>query len=54
MLVKRYSFSLFALDTNVDLGPEATKADLLEAIDGHILGGGQLIGEQVGKVVRQR
>ena len=53
-LVKRYSFSLFALDTNVDLGPEATKADLLEAIDGHILGGGQLIGEQVGKVVRQR
>ena len=53
-LVKRYSFSLFALDTNIDLGPEAGKADLLRAIDGHILAGGQLIGEQVGKVIRQR
>ena len=53
-LVKRYSFSLFALDANVDLGPEAGKDDLLRAIDGHILAGGQLIGEQVGKVVRQR
>ncbi len=53
-LVKRYSFSLFALDTNIDLGPEATKEDLLQAIDGHVLAGGQLIGEQVGKVVRQR
>ena len=53
-LVKRYSFSLFALDTDIDLGPEAKKEDLLEAIDGHILAGGQLIGEQVGKVVRQR
>jgi Raf kinase inhibitor-like YbhB/YbcL family protein len=53
-LVKRYSFSLFALDTNIDLGPEATKEVLLRAIDGHILAGGQLTGEQVGKVVRQR
>lgn len=53
-LVKRYSFSLFALDTNLDLGPEAGKEDLLRAIDGHVLAGGQLIGEQVGKVVRQR
>ena len=53
-LVKRYSFSLFALDTDIDLGPEATKGELLRAIDGHILAGGQLIGEQVGKVVRER
>lgn len=53
-LVKRYSFSLFALDTDIDLGPEAKKEDLLHAIDGHILAGGQLIGEQVGKVIRQR
>jgi hypothetical protein len=36
------------------LGPAAKKEDLLQAIDGHILAGGQLIGEQVGKVVRQR
>ena len=53
-LTKQFSFSLFALDTDIDLGPEAEKEDLLEAIDGHILAGGQLTGEQVGKVVRQR
>ena len=53
-LVKRFSFSLFALDTDIDLGAEAGKGDLLRAIDGHILAGGQLIGEQVGKVIRQR
>ena len=53
-LVKRYSFSLFALDTNIDLGPEATKEVLLRAIDGRILAGGQLTGEQVGKILRQR
>jgi Raf kinase inhibitor-like YbhB/YbcL family protein len=51
-LVRQYSFKLFALDTEIELGPEATKVDLLRAIDGHILAGGELTGEQVGKIIR--
>ena len=39
-----YTFELFALDTKLDLGPEATRADVLQAIDGHILGKGVLVG----------
>ena len=45
--VKHYWFRLYALDTEIDLGPEATKEDLLRAIDGHILAGGELVGEHV-------
>ena len=52
--VKRYSFNLYALDTDVELGPEATKEDLLRAIDGHILAGGELVGEHVAKERLQR
>jgi phosphatidylethanolamine-binding protein (PEBP) family uncharacterized protein len=29
---------LFALDTKLDLGPDASRADVMKAIDGHILG----------------
>ncbi len=47
--VKRYSFNLYALDIDIDLGPEATKGDLLRAIDGHVLAGGELVGEHVSK-----
>ena len=47
--VKRYTFRLYALDTEIDLGPEAAKDDLLRAIDGHILAGGELVGEHVAK-----
>ncbi len=39
-----YTFELFALDTKLDLGPDATRADVLKAIDGHILGKGVLTG----------
>ena len=42
-----YFFRLYALDTDLDLGPETTKWDFLRAIDGHILAGGELLGEQV-------
>ena len=45
--VKRYLFKLYALDTDIELGSEATKEDLLRAIDGHILAGGELLGEHV-------
>jgi hypothetical protein len=33
-----YTFELFALDTKLDLGPDASRADVMKAIDGHILG----------------
>jgi Raf kinase inhibitor-like YbhB/YbcL family protein len=39
-----YTFELFALDTKLSLGPDATRADVLAAIDGHILGKGVLVG----------
>lgn len=39
-----YTFDLYALDTKLDLGPDATRDDVLKAIDGHILGKAMLIG----------
>ena len=39
-----YTFELFALDTKLDLGPDATREEVLKAIDGHILGKGVLTG----------
>ncbi len=42
--VHRYFFKLYALDIELDLGPGATKADLLEMMEGHILAEGELIG----------
>jgi Raf kinase inhibitor-like YbhB/YbcL family protein len=39
-----YTFELFALDTKLDLGPEATREDVLKAMNGHILGKGVLVG----------
>jgi len=39
-----YTFELFALDTKLSLGPDATRADVLAAMDGHILGKGVLVG----------
>lgn len=40
----RYYFKVYALDTSVALPPRATKAQLLQAITGHILAEGQLMG----------
>lgn len=39
-----YTFELFALDTKLSLGPEATQADVMKAMDGHILMKGVLVG----------
>ncbi len=39
-----YTFELFALDTKLSLGPNATRADALKAMDGHVLGKGVLVG----------
>lgn len=33
-----YTFELFALDTKLDLGPDATRDEVLAAMQGHILG----------------
>ena len=39
-----YTFELFALDTKLSLGPDATRDDVLAAMNGHILGKGVLVG----------
>ncbi len=40
----RYFFKLYALDTTLDLAPGATKKEVLEKIQGHILVEAQLMG----------
>jgi len=32
-----YTWELYALDTKLDLGPDATRADVIKAINGHVL-----------------
>jgi Raf kinase inhibitor-like YbhB/YbcL family protein len=39
-----YTFELFALDTKLSLGPSATEAEVLKAMDGHVLAKGVLVG----------
>jgi Raf kinase inhibitor-like YbhB/YbcL family protein len=39
-----YTFELFALDTKLSLGPDATRAEVLKAMDGHILAKAVLMG----------
>jgi len=41
----RYYFKLYALDTALDLEAGARKPQLLEAMEGHVLAEGQLIGK---------
>ena len=41
----RYFFKICALDTLLDLPPGSKKSDLLKAMEGHILGRGQLMGK---------
>jgi hypothetical protein len=39
-----YTFELYALDTTLSLGPDATQADVMKAMDGHILMKGVIVG----------
>jgi Raf kinase inhibitor-like YbhB/YbcL family protein len=39
-----YTFILYALDTRLDLTPAATRAEVIDAMNGHILGKGVLFG----------
>jgi len=41
----RYYFKIYALDKLLDLKPGATKADVLKAMQGHVLAEGQLMGK---------
>ncbi len=41
----RYFFKIYALDTKLDLAAGAKKGELLKAMEGHVLGQGQLIGK---------
>lgn len=42
--VHHYSFRLYALDQALDLPAETTKATLLKAMSGHVLGQAELVG----------
>ncbi|MGE0404877.1 MAG: YbhB/YbcL family Raf kinase inhibitor-like protein [Candidatus Korobacteraceae bacterium] len=42
-----YTFELFALDIKLDLGSDATREDVLKAMNGHILGKGVVVGRFV-------
>ena len=39
-----YTYELFALDTKLSLGPDATQADVMKAMDGHIVAKAVLVG----------
>jgi Raf kinase inhibitor-like YbhB/YbcL family protein len=39
-----YTIELYALDAKVDLGPDATRVEVLKAMDGHILGKAVVVG----------
>jgi Raf kinase inhibitor-like YbhB/YbcL family protein len=41
----RYFFKLFALDTQLELQPSANRSQVLEAMKGHVLAEGQLMGK---------
>jgi Raf kinase inhibitor-like YbhB/YbcL family protein len=40
----RYQHELFALDTELDLEPESSREQLEDAMEGHVLGGAELVG----------
>ncbi len=42
--VHHYHFKVYALDTNLGLEPGITKKELLDAMEGHILAEGELVG----------
>ena len=41
----KYHFRLYALDTELELAPGATKYELLDAIEGHVLGHADTVGK---------
>ena len=51
-LVSEYFFRVYALDVELELGAETTKAQLLEAMEGHVIGQGEIKGEFVASVIK--
>ena len=49
--IQEYTFRLYALDTTIDLPAGSTKADLINAMEGHVLAAGELVGERQGKTI---
>jgi Raf kinase inhibitor-like YbhB/YbcL family protein len=41
--VHHYDFAVFALDSELDLPPGLTRDELLDAIDGHVIGRGDIV-----------
>ena len=41
--VHHYDFAVFALDTELDLPPGLTRSELLAAIEGHVIGQGNMV-----------
>ncbi len=41
--VHHYHFVVFALDAELDLAPGLTRSELLDAIDGHVIGRGDMV-----------
>jgi Raf kinase inhibitor-like YbhB/YbcL family protein len=39
-----YTFELYVLDNTLDLGPDASRADVMKAMDGHIIGKAVYVG----------
>jgi phosphatidylethanolamine-binding protein (PEBP) family uncharacterized protein len=39
-----YTLELFALDSTLPLGPDASRADVMKAMEGHIVGKAILVG----------
>ena len=53
-LARRYVFTLYALDRVLDLGPAATKTELLSAIEGHVLAKGQTMGKHQAPIEQKK
>ena len=51
--IEKYNFEIYALDVVLDLAPGATRQQLIEAMEGHILGAGTLVGERQGPLKLQ-
>ena len=51
--IEKYYFKIYALDGKLPLAAGATRDELLQAMDGHILAGGALVGERQGPLKLQ-
>ncbi len=49
--IEKYHFKLFALDGMLVLPAGATKTELLAAVEGHAIAGGELVGERQGQLI---